>query len=106
MLWATNFASVLESHFVEPVREVLRTVGREMDLSRKDSHLTPTYQKCSYHRPGEPCVVSDVGEMMVILKPPWWEMDTESVGGTNWLSQYLQSLCFWPFRSVALDASH
>ena len=44
--------------------------------------------------------------MMVILKPPLWVMDTESAGGTKWLSQYLQSLCFWPHRSVALDASH
>ena len=83
VLWATSFASVLESHFVEPVRDVLRTICREMDLSRKGSHFTPTYQTCSYHRPGEPCVESNVGDMMVILKPPLWEMDTESVGGTN-----------------------
>ena len=83
MLWATNFVCVLESHFVEPVREVLRTVGREMDLSRKDSNLTPTFQTCSFHRPGEPRVESDVGDVLVILKPPMWEMDTEDVGVTN-----------------------
>ena len=44
--------------------------------------------------------------MMVISKPPWWEVDTECAGGTLRLSQYLQSLCFWPQRSIALDASH
>ena len=91
---------------MEPVREVLRTVGRNMDFSRLDSRSTPTLQTCSSHGPGEPRVEFDIGDMMVILKLPLWEVDSEGVGGTRWLSRYLQSLCFWPHRSVACDASH
>ena len=28
------------------------------------------------------------------------------MGNAHWLSQYLQSLCAWPRRSIALDISH
>jgi len=44
----------------------------------------------------EPYVRLDVGDMMVIYKPPGWEVDTVDVGDARWLSQYLQSLCDWP----------
>ena len=43
VVWAFNFAGVLEPEFAEPVREVLRIVGREMDCSRLGLHKMPRF---------------------------------------------------------------
>ena len=106
VLWAFNFAGVLEGQFAELVREVLRIVGCEMDRSRMSLHKMPRLRERSHHGLDEPYVELDVGDMMVIYKPPAWEVDTVDVGDARWLSQYLQSLCAWPWRSIALDISH
>ena len=89
ILWAFNFAGVLEPEFAEPVREVLRIVGREMDCSRLALHKMPRFREGSHSGPDEPYVELDVGDMMVIYKSPGWEVDTVHGGDSRWLSQYL-----------------
>jgi len=106
VLWAFNFAGVLEPEFAEAVREVLRTIGCEMDRSRLGSYKMPRFPEGSTSAPDVPYVELDVGDMMVIYKPPGWEVDTVDVGDARLLSQYLQSLCSWPRSSIALDLSH
>ena len=66
VLWAFNFAGVLEPQFAEPVREVLRIVGREMDPSRLGSHRMPRFREGFHSEAVEPYIELDVGDMMVI----------------------------------------
>lgn len=106
VLWGFNFADVLEPEFAEPVRQVLRIIGREMDCSHLGSHKMSRFPEGSYSGADKPYVELDVGDMMVIYKPPAWQVDTDDVGEAHWLSQYLQSLCAWPQQSIALDVSH
>jgi len=106
VVWAFNFAGVLEPEFAAPVGKVLRIVGREMDSSRLGSHKMPRFREGSRSGADEPYVELDGGDMMVIYKPPGWEVDTADVGDARWLSQYLQSLCAWPPGSIVLDHSH
>ena len=57
VLWAFNFAGVLEPQFAEPVLEVLRIVGHEMDRSESGlgSHKMPRFREGSHSAPDEPC---------------------------------------------------
>jgi len=106
VLWAFNFAGVLEPEFAKPVHQVLCAIGLEMDRSRLRSDKMSRVSKGSRSGPDEPYVELDIGDMMVIYKPPAWEVDTLNLGDAHWLSQYLQSLHIWPRRSIALDLSH
>jgi len=106
VIWALNFAGVLEPELAEAVRDVLRIVGCEMDRSRLGSYKMPRCRERTHSGPDEPCVEFDVGDIMVIYKPPGWEVDTANVGDARWLSEYLQSLCAWPWQSIALDIFH
>ena len=50
----------------------------------------------------------DVGDMMVICKPPNWEVvviNEVNVREVRQLSRYPQSLRTWPLQSIALDIS-
>ena len=103
VIWAFNFAGVLEPEVAELVSEVLCIVGHEMDRSGLRLHKMPTFQEGSHSGPDEPYVELDIGDMMVICKPPGWEVDTEDVGHVRRLSQYLQYLCAWSWRSWAVS---
>ena len=63
--------------------QVLRIIGREMDRSRLGSHKFPRFREHSYSRPDEPYVELDVGDMMVIYKPPGWQVDKVDVGESD-----------------------
>eukprot|EP00746_Dinoflagellata_sp_MGD_P140216 gnl/MRDRNA2_/MRDRNA2_73500_c0_seq4.p1 gnl/MRDRNA2_/MRDRNA2_73500_c0~~gnl/MRDRNA2_/MRDRNA2_73500_c0_seq4.p1 ORF type:complete len:101 (+),score=15.45 gnl/MRDRNA2_/MRDRNA2_73500_c0_seq4:2-304(+) len=70
------------------------------------SRTMPRFREGLYLAPDVPHVELDVGDMMVIYKPPFWEVDTTDVGDAHCLSQYLQSLGSWPLKSLAFDVSH
>ena len=48
VIWAFNFAGLLEPEFAESVREVLRVVGHEMDRSHQGSHKMPRFRESSH----------------------------------------------------------
>ena len=54
VLWAFNFAGVLEPEVAELVSEVLCIVGHEMDRSGVRLHKMPTFQEGSHSGSDEP----------------------------------------------------
>ena len=107
VLWAFNFAGVLEGDFAEAVCHVLRVVGQTMDRSCGRAYVEMLqFPESRLAGPEVPHVELDIDGMMVIYKPPGWEVDTTDIGDARRLSRYLQSLYAWPPRSIAFDAVH
>ena len=74
VLWAFHFAAVLEPEFAEPVRNVLRIIGQEMNRSYLGSQKMSRFREGFNSGPDEPYVKLDIGDVMVICKPPHWEV--------------------------------
>ena len=102
VVWAFNFAKVLEPEFGEPVQDELQIAGCEMDRPRHGSQKMLRFLKGSHSGQAEQYVELDIADMMVIHKPDSMEsgkLNEVSAGNMCWLSQYLQSLCTWPQQS-------
>ena len=74
VLCAFHFAAVIEPEFAKPVRNVLRIIGQEMDRSYLGSQKMSGFREGFNSGPAEPYVESDKGDVLVICKPPHWEV--------------------------------
>ena len=106
VLWAFNFAGMLEPDFAEAVRKILLAIGCQVDQARPGSHTGARCTEGQVSGPEVPHVELDLEDMMVVFKPPGWEVDTADVGGARWLSRYVQGLLPWPKRPISFDVSH
>ena len=106
VLWAFNFAGMLEPDFAEAVRKILLAIGCQVDQARPGSHTGARCTEGQVSGPEVPHVELDLEDMMVVFKPPGWEVDTADGGGARWLSRYVQGLLPWPKCPISFDVSH
>lgn len=102
VVWAFNFACVLEPSFAQLIRDVVLEIGRALDERHPPSAGDGRVAE-GFSAMGLPHVELDLFDRLVIHKPPGWEVDTTDVGGAKHLSRYLQSVLTWPLAS---DVTH
>lgn len=102
VVWAFNFAGMLDHVFAELVRGMLAQIGRKLDLAKPPAPGSGRVPE-GFGAIGVPHVELDLVDRLVVHKPPGWEVDTTDVGGARHLSYYLQSVLLWP---LAHDVTH
>ncbi|CAE8663704.1 unnamed protein product, partial [Polarella glacialis] len=90
VVWAFNFAGMLDRGFYGQVRDVILQIGRVLDRQRPPGPGTGRVA-AGFTAVGVPHVELDLPDRFVVHKPPGWEVDTADVGGARHMSQFLQS---------------